>query len=459
MITRKSLADEIDTYDQSIADLNDSKKDCFDAYRDQLFAAGVLKENVRKEIVAVKAAIRRRRAVQKNEIEVEEKDALIDEIFDEINQRSRAPRTHVENTREFPVDREARRKQRMSESMDDNIALSAEMVADGLISEEAHAENIALSNAVARKYGNGPLDGQIDPKLAHTIVTGLQTEAGRAALITAVDIMIAREERIDPDTGEILGDVGEGQEAQSSDVEADPANAGGDDVDRSALRASSAVEVGATNSPETAHQVPAQDGGGTATGESPSDKSNAARPASVDAQPNVEGIAGQAINPGVTGGESATTNSPETANEMDRDVLSGGLPANAVPAENARKAIPETEDGSVSHAGADESSATNSETTPDPHTPAADDGQPGIHCSSPASAKYDGLPSIVGQDRESGVNHTGSKEEQAVDQFTPPAFLQKPVNLRPDCQHPSACAGYGSHQCHACTKAAQEVAA
>jgi uncharacterized protein (UPF0335 family) len=56
------------------------------------------------------------------------------------------------------LDRDARRRARTSEAMDDNIAFSAEMVADGLISEEAHAENVALSNAVARKYGNGPMN-------------------------------------------------------------------------------------------------------------------------------------------------------------------------------------------------------------------------------------------------------------------------------------------------------------
>lgn len=48
---------------------------------------------------------------------------------------------------------------------------------------------------------------------------------------------------------------------------------------------------------------------------------------------------------------------PETANEMDRDVQQGDAEA-AVPAENARKAIPVTEGGSVIHAGAGESPAT-----------------------------------------------------------------------------------------------------
>lgn len=50
----------------------------------------------------------------------------------------------------------------------------------------------------------------IDPKLAHTVVTGMRTETGRKALVAAVDIMIEREEHIDPETGEItesLADV------------------------------------------------------------------------------------------------------------------------------------------------------------------------------------------------------------------------------------------------------------
>lgn len=57
-----------------------------------------------------------------------------------------------------PVDREARRKQRTSEAMDDNKALSAELLAAGLITEEAHAENVHISDGVARKMGAGVID-------------------------------------------------------------------------------------------------------------------------------------------------------------------------------------------------------------------------------------------------------------------------------------------------------------
>lgn len=101
MITRKSLADEIDVYDQSIADLNAGKKDCFDAYRDQMLGAGVAKPNVKIEIDAVKAAIKRRRDVAKDREAVEQKDALVDEIFYEITATPRAPRATRENIEEF----------------------------------------------------------------------------------------------------------------------------------------------------------------------------------------------------------------------------------------------------------------------------------------------------------------------------------------------------------------------
>lgn len=143
MITRKSLADEIDVYDQSIADLNGGKKDCFDAYRDQMVAAGMSKPNIKLEIDAVKAAIKRRRAIEKDQMAVEEKDALVDEVFEEITAVARAPRAAREIIEEFGPEK-----------------------------------------------GNG----YAQAKLVETVAKGMQTEAGRAALITAIDIMIDREE-------------------------------------------------------------------------------------------------------------------------------------------------------------------------------------------------------------------------------------------------------------------------
>jgi uncharacterized protein (UPF0335 family) len=51
--------------------------------------------------------------------------------------------------------REDRAAARLSESMGDTKEFSAEMMADGLISPEAHAENVALADAVDRKLGKG----------------------------------------------------------------------------------------------------------------------------------------------------------------------------------------------------------------------------------------------------------------------------------------------------------------
>jgi uncharacterized protein (UPF0335 family) len=46
-------------------------------------------------------------------------------------------------------------------------------------------------------------NGYAQAKLIETVAAGMQTETGRAALIAAVDIMIERDEQIDPETGEI----------------------------------------------------------------------------------------------------------------------------------------------------------------------------------------------------------------------------------------------------------------
>jgi hypothetical protein len=81
----------------------------------------------------------------------------------------------------------------------------------------------------------------------------MQTQAGRAALLTAVDIMIEREERIDAETGEILDDQTEIASASqgetgspSAGAEVAGANAGGGDVDRSAERAGSGNQTSDT---------------------------------------------------------------------------------------------------------------------------------------------------------------------------------------------------------------------
>lgn len=55
------------------------------------------------------------------------------------------------------------------------------------------------------------------------------------------------------------------------------------------------------------------------------------------------------------------------------------------------------------------------------------------------------------------ARHENINVEQAVpaaENFEPPAFLRKHVPLRPHCQNPADCAGYGAKHCHECLKAA-----
>ncbi|WP_411755819.1 DUF2312 domain-containing protein [Sinorhizobium meliloti] len=153
---------------------------------------------------------------------------------------------------------------------------------------DERAEQEAILDTYLHALGMIQLDIFEEPetetsaKLVAQVATGLQTQAGRAALLTAVDIMIEREERFDAETGEILDDAPRsdgalnivtkhteiatasqgGTESPSPDAELSSAgaNAGGEDVDRSAERAdinavasaSGPDEKRASNSPEQA---------------------------------------------------------------------------------------------------------------------------------------------------------------------------------------------------------------
>lgn len=86
-ITRRSLHDEIDILDQQIAELQRGKAEMFDAYREQLAAAGLPKTQIRDELDAFKKAQRKLRALAKDEVAVFEKESLVDEIVAEL-QRS-----------------------------------------------------------------------------------------------------------------------------------------------------------------------------------------------------------------------------------------------------------------------------------------------------------------------------------------------------------------------------------
>ncbi len=102
-------------------------------------------------------------------------------------------------------------------------------------------------------------EAETSAKLVAQVATGLQTQAGRAALLTAVDIISEREERFDAETGEIPDDAprsdgglnivtkhteiatasqgGTASPSPDAELSSAGANTGGEDVDRSAERA------------------------------------------------------------------------------------------------------------------------------------------------------------------------------------------------------------------------------
>lgn len=169
-ITRKSLADTIDAYDDEIASLQSSKRDTFQAYREQL-ADLMGKDEVKVEIEAAKAAIKRRRAIrEKGEEVVEHKDALVDEIFEEIT-ATRAPRaTRVENIDEFDAE-------------------TGEII-------EPHSAPVASLDDVVERATDSPPDGQHDGgEAAHTPTV----KASPAEIQAAVDADVEAQELIEID--------------------------------------------------------------------------------------------------------------------------------------------------------------------------------------------------------------------------------------------------------------------
>jgi hypothetical protein len=90
-MTRKSLAETYADQDAIIEAAQTIKRDATVAYRAQLDALGMDRDNIKAEIEGFKLAYRRKVAIEKKGEEViEHRDAIADEIFDEIT--SPAPR-------------------------------------------------------------------------------------------------------------------------------------------------------------------------------------------------------------------------------------------------------------------------------------------------------------------------------------------------------------------------------
>lgn len=152
MITRKSLADIIDAYDDQISELNKSKRETFDAYRDQMIAERRTKPEIKIEIEAVKAAIKRRREAAKDEHALIEKDELIDEVFHEI---TRAPRATRENIEEFDAETGEVRDTASPRKAAEAVAEMPRNNPVANVEEEATGAIAAASNDLASRTDEG----------------------------------------------------------------------------------------------------------------------------------------------------------------------------------------------------------------------------------------------------------------------------------------------------------------
>ncbi|WP_430438970.1 GapR family DNA-binding domain-containing protein [Shinella sp.] len=147
MVASNSAKHRMDRIIRLHEEIDQIKKDIRDIYAEEKAEGG--------DKTAMGEAITKIRKREKDKDGFDERENMVDVYLMAYNAPSgTAVATHTH----APVDRKARAALRTSEAMDDNKAFSAMMLADGLISEEAHAENIALSNAVARKYGAGVID-------------------------------------------------------------------------------------------------------------------------------------------------------------------------------------------------------------------------------------------------------------------------------------------------------------
>ena len=86
-MTRRALADDVDACDDQITALQNAKRELYNTSRAQLAKAGYKPAVAKAEVEACKAAIRKRRAAAKNQQAVEERDALVDKILEEISAR------------------------------------------------------------------------------------------------------------------------------------------------------------------------------------------------------------------------------------------------------------------------------------------------------------------------------------------------------------------------------------
>lgn len=202
----------------------------------------------------------------KDQDEVAEFDAIFDLYLQSFLAADKPSRAHVARDAGART-REERSKDRLSEAMADNKELSAEMLRDGLISPEAHAENVALSDAVAAKLGSGVVpekpsgagtgsavrtgapvsetaDPDSQPSVQNEAEAGASPEQGSAARADREGDVIASAH-----ADQFVTPTGEGQ-GRPGDVPSEPASSPAVDAPIKGLAAANAIAARAAQPAE-----------------------------------------------------------------------------------------------------------------------------------------------------------------------------------------------------------------
>lgn len=283
----------------------------------------------------------------------------------------------------------------------------AESIFDTYLTAYQRASGTPVATHTHAPEAHDPETGEIlediNPRLAKQVVDGMQTEAGRAALIAAVDILIEQEE-----AEESRANVEEGAADESAAVSDDPASRTSEDSERQRASMVGFADDCRTGGKEqsAAAAAPVGDAGAYAEG---IPVSNGSRPA----------------DPAGSGGDPGIPSSDDSGVKMETG-------SNPVPGRRDVKSL---------HSNAESERATNTNSEIDPN----EDREEGHSLDGNADAN-------------AGGGHVNAQSEAAprAGALVKSAPAHKP--LRPLCRNPGEhCGGYGSTHCASCIRASKQT--
>ncbi|SMF65640.1 Uncharacterized conserved protein, UPF0335 family [Xaviernesmea oryzae] len=245
--------DQLRAFIERIERLEEEKKTVADDIKDVYGEAKAMgyDTKIMKKVIALR---------KKDEQERTEEEMILDSYLQALGM---IPQFEMFEQDEVRPSREERRRQIMSEDMDDHKALIDEMADAGLISEDARAENKALADAVATKFGNGRAKALQSPRKAAEAVS----ERTATPFTASDDTPIVPPTPAESEAEEISA-IQFQAKASGEQTGGTSGHLGCQPLTGDATRPSRGGDTPATNSPETAEAPKVLDGGSPVAGES-----------------------------------------------------------------------------------------------------------------------------------------------------------------------------------------------